>query len=1111
MKFSFFLSLWGFTGVLQAAGEAVFTPAQIEVFETSIRPLLVERCTDCHGAHKHENGLRLDSRAAILRGSDYGKVVEPGNPGASKLMHAVRGQPGVEKMPKKGDPLSAPEIAALERWIAEGLPWPEEHAATESHGKADPRSHWAFQPIIKPRLPAGAHPANAIDALLSEKLQAAGLEFAPEADPALLLRRLHLTLTGLQPSFEEVRQFVSDYAVAPARTWERTLDRLLASPQYGQKWARHWLDVARYSDTEGYQAGGKDIRFPHAYTYRNWVIDALNEDLPYDQFVLRQLAADRLLPKEVLAQALASSEPRAHPELRHLAALGFLTVNDRFLGDRLLQTDDRIDVVTRGLLGLTVGCARCHDHKFDPISSKDYYALYGVFNSSDSPDDGVKPVIGRPSSPEAVQAYHAQVAAVEERKQALREEVLLDLRERDKLRDYLVFAQKHLDTESSAFRGTAGKEMMRDRIADSWRQFLKWSVASAKVHPVMYAWKQFSALPEEQFGSKAAEVVSQLATAKESCNSVVAAAFAQAPAPQSFSDVAAVYARVFLENAGSEPVADKQRESIRALLRGGRSPMSIDSERVEGYFTRKDREKMTRLDNELKKLDLESPGAPHRAMVMLDRYQPSDQRVMIRGNPGRLGDPAPRAYLEFFGGEKFTEGSGRLELARKIASAENPLTARVLVNRVWMQHFGKPLVSQPSDFGVQTPRPVQADLLDYLAAEFMENGWSLKQLHRRLLSSRAWRQSSAVSAEKALKDAENDLISRQNRQRLDYEGLRDNLLLAAGRLNPALQPARSVPYEAPDAEAWRSVLLFVDRYDQPTVPAMFDFANPDSHSPQRFVTTVPQQALFLMNSPFMKTQAERLAGQAAGLPTAEAQVAELYRRALLREPRADEASLATRFLAEAQGLAPAGQGEFLWDYGSLEIQKEASGRFQAGAFERFTHLEKKSLRWTPEAAYPNPNPRWAYAALSRSGGHSGSGGIAPAARWIAPRALTVRLEAQVKRPSDQGDGIRVFVVSDRQGVLLDRLVAPAQTETITQEVTLGAGESLSLAFGCEASTNHDSFDWKLSLHEGDRLLTDAARDFCGPDRWPLDRARPQAPLAQLAQVLLMSNEFQFVD
>ncbi len=1092
-----------------AAGESGFTPAQIESFEKQIRPLLVEHCYDCHGAHRHENGLRLDSRAAILRGSDYGKVVEAGNPAASKLVHALRGAQGALQMPQKSDPLSAPEIAALEKWIGEGLPWPEEHVADSSHNEPDPKSHWAFLPVTKPALPAGVNAASAIDAFIGARLQGAGLDFAPEADPVVLYRRLSLTLIGLQPQFGDLQRFVSDYQRNPEAAWDRAVTELLASPQYGQKWARHWLDVARYSDTEGYQAGGKDIRFPHAYTYRNWVIEALNEDMPYDQFVLRQVAADRLLPQEVLAQASMGSRVPDHPELRHLAALGFLTVNDRFLGDRLLQTDDRIDVVTRGLMGLTVGCARCHDHKYDPISSKDYYALYGVFNSSESPDDGVKPVIGRPGNGEAVRTYEDQVAEVETRMQALREEVLLDLRERDKLRDYLVFAQRHLHAESSAFRGTAGKEKMRDRIAESWREFIKWSTESEKVHPVMFAWKQFSGLKDAEYAAKAASIVKQLDADSARSNAVVAAAFKAAPAPQSLSDVAAVYAQVFLENSGEETLADKPRESIRALIRGSRSPMGVGADRIEGYFTRTDRTKMTKLDNEIKKLDIESPGAPHRAMVMLDKPNPADQRVMIRGNPGRLGDPAPRAYLEFFGGEKFSGGSGRLELARKVASRDNPLTARVIVNRVWMQHFGKPLVSQPSDFGVQTPRPAQADVLDYLAAMFMKEGWSLKKLHHRILSSRAWKQSSAVTPEKALKDADNELISRMNRQRLDYETLRDNLLRTAGRLNPALAPARSVPLNAPDADQWRSVLLFVDRYEQPTVPAMFDFANPDSHSPQRFVTTVPQQALFLMNSPFMKTQAEALSGLTATAADEQTMIRALYQRVLLREPQADELELARRFITDAGQMGREKNIDFRWSYGTHEISRDENGKLAAGAFVPFKHLDRKSVRWSASATYPDP--QWSYAAMARDNGHSGSGAVAAAARWQAPRAMTIRVEGEVKRPSDKGDGVRAFMVSDRQGVLGEVLVGPAKTEKLALKVALQAGEALSLAVGCEGTNSFDSFNWSLRLHEGERLVTEAKRDFCGLAGRPIDQASPQEPLAQLAQVLLMSNEFQFVD
>ena len=386
-------------GVAMPVLSAPFPPDQVEFFEKSVRPLLAERCHSCHGVTKHQNGLRLDSRDAVMRGSDYGKVVEPGNPSASKLLQAVRRQPGVEAMPKKGDPLSPAQIAALEKWISLGLPWPEERpVATGAHAKPAADQHWAFQPVRKSSEPGLRAAKHGIDEIVGRKLKAAGLDFAPPADPAALCKRIHVTLTGLVPDYDEVRRFVSECGTSADRAREAAAalaERLLASPRYGERWARHWLDVARYSDTEGYTAGGKDNRYPYAWTYRDWVIRALNEDMPYDRFITLQLAADK-------APGISAG---GHPDL---AALGFLTVNDAYLGDRILQTDDRIDVVTRGLLGLTVGCARCHDHKYDPIPGKDYYALYSVFNSSMEPD--VLPVIGEAPDKVAAARFKEKLA-----------------------------------------------------------------------------------------------------------------------------------------------------------------------------------------------------------------------------------------------------------------------------------------------------------------------------------------------------------------------------------------------------------------------------------------------------------------------------------------------------------------------------------------------------------------------------------------------------------------------------------------------------------------------------------------------------------------------------
>ena len=405
------------------AARAAFPPEQLEFFEKSIRPLLAERCHDCHGANKHENGLRLDVYAEVLRGSDYGKVVEPGNPAASKLIKAVKHAPGVEPMPKKSAPLNPAEIGLLEKWIAMGAPWPEEKVVVKA-GKPRWQDHWAYQKVSKPPMPVySSFCQNPVDAFVRVKLKAAGLAPAPPAEPAVLCRRLYLTVTGLLPTFEQVESFKSDFARNPSGAEAALVDQLLCSPHYGERWGRFWLDVARYSDTEGYQVAGKDIRYPYAYTFRDWVVSSLNEDLPYDQFLTYQLAADKVLAENVPGMS--------HSE-KHLAALGFLTVGDTFIGTRDLQTDDRIDVTARGMLGLSVGCARCHDHKYDPIPSKDYYSLYSIFNSSQMPED--LPVIGKPLSETAFANFKDEVAKVEAKMADYRKVVFDDMRNPDRLR-----------------------------------------------------------------------------------------------------------------------------------------------------------------------------------------------------------------------------------------------------------------------------------------------------------------------------------------------------------------------------------------------------------------------------------------------------------------------------------------------------------------------------------------------------------------------------------------------------------------------------------------------------------------------------------------------------
>lgn len=1065
------------------AAEA-FSPDQIEFFEKNVRPVLAERCYECHGAHKHQNGLRLDSRAAVVRGSEYGKVVEPGNPSASKLIKAINHVAGVEAMPKKGNKLPDPQIAALEKWITLGLPWPaEKEVADHAFTKADPMQHWAFKPVQKPALPAG-YTGNPIDAFVGAKLKGVGLDFAAPADPATLVRRIYLTLTGLPPSFDELQAAISNPSGEIAK--------LLAKPSYGDRWARMWLDVVRYADTNGYQVAGRSNFYPYAYTYRDWIVKSLNDDMPYDQFVSYQLAADRLT---------AST-----PNSPHLAALGFYNVGERFINDRVLIADDRIDVIGRGLLGLTVGCARCHDHKFDPIPSRDYYAMYSILNSTDEPDEPVMPIIGKASNEKEAKDYEVKAAAISKKEIDFKRTVYNEFRQPERLTEYLLFAYEAREMDGDGeFRGRAGQLKLRDRVAAKWRDFLKHYALSAKPHTAMMAWNRFAALPTAEFTTKAHAIVLELAKPENGCSPEIAASFAKSP-PKSMKDVASTYAKIILEN---------KVEPIRQLMQDRLSPMSVPVEGTDAFFTRKDLDVIVRINNERTKLDSTHLGAPPRAMVLTDKAKPSDVHVFVRGNPARQGEAAPRAWLTMFGGQKFTDGSGRLELANKITSKDNPLTARVIVNRVWMQHFGKPLVSQPSDFGVQTLKPVQAEVLDYLATSFMESGWSLKKLHTLILTSRTWQQSSHVTPDKLTKDAENDLLSHFNRQRLDYETMRDAMLAATGEIDFNQRGGRAIEFKAKDAGAHRTLYLKVDRYDQESVPAMFDFANPDGHSPQRFNTTVPQQALFLMNSPFMRARADAIAKaipQTGSTLDSEA-IRAVYHRIFARDPKPDEVELAQRFAADATTFN--GETPFRWSYGTMKLTRTPDGK---AAFSDFLAFSKLTARGGSEKIWSHtgkiPDSIWHYAFWSNHGGHAANDDTLVAARWYAPADMSIIIDGTLSRSSDQGNGVRGWIVNSRTGILSEYLVEPKNMKATTQTTTdVKRGDIVSFIVSSENDTNSDSFDWqpRISQASTDKLLTDAKSDFCGTDRWPIDREKPQQPLSQLAQVLLMSNEFLFVD
>jgi hypothetical protein len=873
-------------------------PQAIEFFEAKVRPVLVEHCINCHGPKKQEVSLRLDSREGLLRGSDNGPVVVRGKPDDSRLLKAVRHQ-GAVKMPPKSK-LKPEAIDALAEWIKLGAPWPAGAAvATKSPAQrvAEIRqTHWAFQPVKAPKPPPvkdAAWVRAPVDAFVLAKLEQKGLAPAAPADKRTLLRRVSFDLIGLPPTPAEVAAFEADTA---PDAFARVVDRLLASPQYGERWGRHWLDVARYADTKGY-VFTEERRFPYSYTYRDYVIAAFNDDKPYDRFIMEQLAADQLPLGD---------------DKQPLAAMGYLTLGRRFLNNNHDIIDDRIDVVMRGFQGLTVTCARCHDHKFDPIPTRDYYSLYGVFANSVEPKE--PPLLGMPQQTEAYLAFQRDLKAREQKLAEYLQTMQAELTARFRARtaDYLLAVRDaHLLPGEEHDEEIAADDMPTAMVR-RWQKFL--DETKKTHHPVLSPWLAFAALPQKEFAAKAPELAQKIAAnadAQKRINPHLAQAFAGAP-PVSLRAVAKRYAELFTavekewqaaKQRGETKLADADLEQLRQVLYSDHSPINVPPTEIYPFLDRASQQKQIALQRDVDHFKVTAPAAPPRAMSLEDVPAPVQPRVLTRGNPNTPGDTVPRQYLLVLTGDErkpFAKGSGRFELAQAIARKDNPLTARVMANRVWHWHFGAGLVRTPSDFGLRGEPPTHPELLDYLAASFMDNGWSLKKLHRLILLSSTYQQSSSADTRLTAGDPDNLLLARMSRRRLDFEGMRDALLFVAGRLDPK-RGGPGVDLTTAPFPTRRTVYGFIDRQNLPGLFRTFDFAGPDTTSPQRFTTTVPQQALFLMNSPFVVEQAKHLASRpdvVAHKETPE-RIEHLYRLCYGRKPEAEEVTLGQRFLQAA--------------------------------------------------------------------------------------------------------------------------------------------------------------------------------------------------------------------
>ena len=901
-------------GLTVACTAAVPASERSDLFERRIRPLLVEKCQECHGEKLAEAGLRLDSRSGLLAGSDGGPVVVPGNAAASRLIAAVKHVGDVE-MPPEGT-LSVEEIGWLETWVAAGAAWDgvEEPAPT---GVADRREqmdariaqarveHWSFTPPERHEPAAADDSSSRIDRFIAAGLEKAGVAPAPPADPRTLVRRLWFDLAGLPPPADEADSFAAEPTES---AYAALVERLLASPEHAEYWGRKWLDIARYADTPGYGGEVDRPRYPFAWTYRDWVVSSLAADMPLDRFVILQLAADQCQPGG-RGEDLAATKP-------DLAALGFLRVGRRMSEHDMI--DDAIDVVSRGLMGLTVACARCHDHKYEPVAIDDYYALHGVFASTASPEES--PEIGPADDGPAGATFAAEQAelwrAFDAQKRTIRDRVVRDAVAH--AADYMIEA---------AWPAPRAEDGRPPRLADGYDldepiiEGMRRLVETAGPdHRALGAWSVCAnpACPADKVADRVTKWLGEHPGA--AANALVAEALLK-ERPRTRADLAALYGRlaaeVAPENAGGlPPQADESADhkELRATFGAEGTPLVPSLDDAVRVSRQAERGKLRNLEAKARDHQGTAEGGPPRAMVLADRDTLIDSHVFLRGDPRRPGAKIERRLPKILGGAALPrESSGRLELARAIVAADNPLTPRVIVNWVWTHHFGRGLVDTPGDLGLRGEPPVARELLDDLSRRFVDEGrWSLRWLHREIVTSRTWRQSSRRRADLAAVDPDNGLFVRSLVRRLDWEPWRDALLAASGTLDLARRGGRPVELDAADAAARRTIYVTVDRQFLPGLMRTFDMTATDVCTHVRSRTLVPQQSLATLNAPLVVAAARGLAARASREALAEgnaAWVRRLWRASLSRDPADDELAAALAWLEEERGQ-PAGDGGF---------------------------------------------------------------------------------------------------------------------------------------------------------------------------------------------------------
>ncbi len=1077
-----------------------------EFFESRIRPLLVANCYECHTSVE-SGGLRVDSREALLKGGNSGAAIVPNQPEASLLIQAVTYSHSRLRMPKVKPKLKDEDIASLRQWIKDGAVWAKESVTRTPHPASS--NHWAYQPIRKAELPKVANPAwsrNEIDRFVLAKLEASNLRPNPSADKRTLIRRATFDLTGLPPSPEEVEAFLADRS---PNAFAKVVERLLASPRYGERWARHWLDVTRYSDTQGVN-DTTTLLYPFAYTYRDWVIRALNEDLPYDQFLLQQIAADRL----------------PNNNTQNLAALGFLTVGrGGFATTTEERIDDKVDVTIRGTMALTVSCARCHNHKFDPIPTADYYSLFSVFANTREPDE--LPLLNAASAndPKEVE-FRKEIAKINEEVEKYRvkrfPELKAEYRQADQITKYLIAVYQARDLKKDVdVRALTVEKDYNFAMLRRWQSFLR--KAGDNRDSVFSIWRALVAIPEKEFAAKASSAIADCA--REQINPLIAQEFAKAPA--TIEEAAAMYGKLLAKFDKAEPLQNPGEEALRQVLHGEDSPANVPFKDYNDIRLVKDSQYETDQRQKIQRMITARSfdGAAPRAMATEDATELKPAHIYVRGNPNNKGEEIPRRFLQVLAGENrptFTDGSGRLELARAIIDRNNPLTARVIVNRVWQWHFGQGLVRTPSDFGSRGDAPTHPELLDTLAAWFVENGWSLKKLHMLILSSATYQQSSADNPTARQRDPENKLLWRMNRQRLDFESLRDAMLAASGQMD---LNTGGVPDEI---TSWpftrrRTIYSYINRAKLAAEFLTFDFANPDAHVAQRYQTTIPQQSLYLMNNPFVVEQARALLTRPdiAAAKTPRQRITKLYQLLYGREASPEELAWGMTFTTEhSDEVTLRSQTNVAGSKStrSLPLPVPHQGTSWSYGQGEYDDKEKKLKNFAEHKFFSagawrlNANeldPRRSTAFINREGGTPTGKTNSAIRRWTSSFDGKVTISGKLVHDLEQAcvscDGVEGVIVSSRSGAVGNWSAYLSQIETAaTIEVKIG--DTIDFVVLNKKNTSGDDFKWHVTIRrEGSAEDWDSVRDFYSP------LAQPMTTWERYVQALLAAVEFSMID